>query len=123
MGWHPHERNLSRRYSILQQVATGTSLIQRGIQEHRRQKKDAPAKGRRADNTLIGGVYMRGILVVAKDVVNLGVPSPGRRDKPGDHLRRRLQSLFWTEGQSLAQILLARPLRPLPVISQGRPTI
>ena len=56
MGKHPHERNLSRRYSILQQVATGTSLIQRGIQEHRGQKKDAPAKGRRADNTLIGGV-------------------------------------------------------------------
>ena len=32
--------------SFVQQVATGTSFIQRGIQQHRGQKKDAPAKGR-----------------------------------------------------------------------------
>ena len=32
--------------AFVQQVATGTSLIQRGTQEYCGQKKDAPAKGR-----------------------------------------------------------------------------
>ncbi len=42
--------------AFVHQVATETALIQLGTQEHRGQKKDAPAKGRRADDTLIGGV-------------------------------------------------------------------
>ena len=42
--------------AFVHQVAVGTPLIQPGTQEHRGQKKDAPAKGRRADDTLIGGV-------------------------------------------------------------------
>ena len=42
--------------AVVQQTATKTPLIQPGTQEHRGQKKDAPVKGRQAEDALNGGV-------------------------------------------------------------------
>ena len=42
--------------AVVQQTAAKTPLIQPGTQEHRGQKKDAPVKGRQAEDALNGGV-------------------------------------------------------------------